>query len=522
MEGSSAPGTPSDGFSSRDLATILFKRRWLALTFAVGVGSVALAGLLLRAPVYESSAKILVRKGRAEVPAAPKDSPVLMVPSVTEQDLSSEVEILKSRWLTEQTVVMLQEGTGLPEQPDGLTERVLGRLRGLLGRPEMPYADQLVVILEEEIKVEPVGRSSLIRIAYRAKDPVWARRVVQTVIDVYVNQRHDVFHSTETVSFFEEQMLAARRRLVEAEGLLQSYVEESGITMVNGPEGAGPIDAQKNVLLDRMGELEDEVAEASATVEEKRRQLQSLERSLQEEPEHVSSSSVLDSFGARLKLGKRELADLEARRNALQLDPFTNGQALADLDAQISAAQQRIVEAERLGGSIGRDEINDVHTNLKTQTLLAQMELEGQKGRYAAGVRQLSEISGKLVALNQQGLEAERLSMEAETARDVYLLYQKKHEEARISSAMDQEKIVNVSIAQAAERPLTPLDSRLPLMALLAVVFAVAGGVGLAFGVQLLDPTLSTPLDVERKVGIELLAAIPDDSHAPRAIKRAS
>ncbi len=53
--------------------------------------------------------------------------------------------------------------------------------------------------------------------------------------------------------------------------------------------------------------------------------------------------------------------------------------------------------------------------------------------------------------------DLEGLRRAAQAAEDDYLLYRKKHEEARISAAMDQERFINVSIAQPAQMPLRPV-----------------------------------------------------------------
>ena len=55
--------------------------------------------------------------------------------------------------------------------------------------------------------------------------------------------------------------------------------------------------------------------------------------------------------------------------------------------------------------------------------------------------------------LNRRSLDLERLSREVGLAEEAYLLYKKKHEEARISAAMDAQRLVNVTVAQPARPP---------------------------------------------------------------------
>ena len=100
---------------------------------------------------------------------------------------------------------------------------------------------------------------------------------------------------------------------------------------------------------------------------------------------------------------------------------------------------------------------------------------------------------------------------EAQAAEDNYLLYRKKHEEARISAAMDQEKFINVTIAQPAQIPLKPIPRGLLLKLFLSVFIGVLGGVGLAFGFEnFLDRSFTTAEEIERKLGIPHIASIPE------------
>jgi uncharacterized protein involved in exopolysaccharide biosynthesis len=122
-----------------------------------------------------------------------------------------------------------------------------------------------------------------------------------------------------------------------------------------------------------------------------------------------------------------------------------------------------------------------------------------------------------LEELDQKGFAIESLRREAKAAEDAYMLYQKKHEEARISAAMDQQRIVNVSIAQPALRPLRPVGPRKALNLLLGLLLGALGGLGLAFVVEYFDHSVTTGRDLEMRVGIPLLGAIPDQESLGRA-----
>ncbi len=96
------------------------------------------------------------------------------------------------------------------------------------------------------------------------------------------------------------------------------------------------------------------------------------------------------------------------------------------------------------------------------------------------------------------------------------MLYQKKHEEARISAAMDQQRIVNVSIAQPAQRPLRPVAPNKPLNLVLGLLLGTFGGLGLAFVTEYFDHSFTTGRGLEARLGIPLLGTIPEHASIGR------
>jgi len=89
-----------------------------------------------------------------------------------------------------------------------------------------------------------------------------------------------------------------------------------------------------------------------------------------------------------------------------------------------------------------------------------------------------------------------------------YLLYLRKQEEARISDALDRQRISNVLVAEAATVPFKPRGRSL-LVILLGGVFAAFASVMLAFVVDRWDPSFRTPEEVQDYLGTPVLAAFP-------------
>jgi uncharacterized protein involved in exopolysaccharide biosynthesis len=100
------------------------------------------------------------------------------------------------------------------------------------------------------------------------------------------------------------------------------------------------------------------------------------------------------------------------------------------------------------------------------------------------------------------------LTRAVKASEENYLLYLRKQEEARISDALDSQRIVNVAIAEAATVPALPVHST-GFFVLLGVLIATSVSVASAFVADYIDPRLRTADEVEAVLNTPVLAAIP-------------
>jgi len=68
----------------------------------------------------------------------------------------------------------------------------------------------------------------------------------------------------------------------------------------------------------------------------------------------------------------------------------------------------------------------------------------------------------------------------------------------------------NIEILDVATTPENPSGPNRLLYVVIGVLLGGIVGVGIVFMIELFDKTLKSPLDIERKLGLRLLAIIPD------------
>ncbi len=213
-------------------------------------------------------------------------------------------------------------------------------------------------------------------------------------------------------------------------------------------------------MMHRLSSLESSLGNAEVELQSERRQVVSLREMLRHEPERLQSSNRMNQDAATEEI-ERALASLKLERDALLQDFKPDSRYVRDIDEQIKMAEDRLAQ-NRGGSDFSGTESNPLHTQLKGELLRTEASLQGTDSRVASLRMQVAEYQKQLDDLNAKAFDLESLHREAQAAEEDYLLYRKKHEEARISAAMDQEKFINVTIAQPAKIPLKPVPRELP------------------------------------------------------------
>ena len=116
----------------RDALMPVFRQKRLASVVFVGVLVGSLAAALFMPRKYEAEMKILVNRDRVDAVVTPdRDAPVVAAPDavVTEEDLNSEVELLKSRDLLEQVVVACKLEPPAPSRAQSVLDDIKVVLR---------------------------------------------------------------------------------------------------------------------------------------------------------------------------------------------------------------------------------------------------------------------------------------------------------------------------------------------------------------------------------------------------------
>jgi polysaccharide biosynthesis protein PslE len=126
----------------------------------------------------------------------------------------------------------------------------------------------------------------------------------------------------------------------------------------------------------------------------------------------------------------------------------------------------------------------------------------------------IENYDDKLKQFQQDTIASDDLQRAVNTAKDNYLLYIRKAEEARISQALDQSNILNVAVADNATEPMLPRVSRTEYLLVGLFLALVGSGAVLFAGYRTDSRYYRTPEQVMLALQIPVLAALPSKATA--------
>jgi len=482
-------GKETQAITARDFLTIGFRHSQLILNTFLGIFAVAVVIALLLPKMYEAQMKILVRHERAEPVVTPeREAPVQQPAQVSEEELQSEAELIRSRDLLGKVVVACN-----------LLDSSGGSLWGNHEEDSDQKIAGAVLKLEKDLTVQPIKLTNLISVSYKARDPQQTARVLNSIASLYLEKHLAMHRAPGQFEFFHQQAQEYGKALAEAEEKLISFGREHGVVDPT---------LEKDINVRKLAEFAAEAKGAQAIIAETRQRMRTLESQLTAVPNRETTQVRTSDNPQLMQTMKSKLLELELRRTELLSKFEPTYRPVQEVEKQIAQTQAAITAAQN---SPLRDETTDrdpTYEALRGELAKSRTELAAMEARATAMSSLIRTYRSENEQLDRQELLHQDMVRTAKANEENYLLYLRKAEEARISDALDRQRFSNVVVAQPAAVPYTP-QARWVLVVLLGAMFAGVASVMVAIVVDRWDPSFRTPEEVESFLGAPVVAAIP-------------
>ncbi len=447
---------PSANVHLKDYLRLLSRHRWLITTIFVVTAVTGTVWTLLQTPTYRGSATVLIE------PEAPK---VLNIQEVTTIGAAS-TEYYRTQYalMTSRPVL----ATAVEALSRGNRTAALAALGA--GRGVKPTGS---------LSIEPIRSTELVLVQFEHPNPVVAAEVATVVAHAYVKYNLDakLKGTRDAVQWLNEQMSGLRSKVEESAVALQNYRIKAGIL---GIQEQRALTAQKAQEVNR-AHLEAQAQRLS--IESK---LSALNRIAREQATTENLSTAVDD--PLIRKFKTELAELHVQRSKLLQTYKERHPEVLKVDAQIQQLTQRL-----------ETEIQKALRSLETEYRVARAREDSLLGS-------VNRLRAEGQELNEKEIQYGALQREQESNQQLYEAMLKRVKETGVAGRLDSN---NARVVEDAAVPDAPIRPRKALALVVSLLLGLGLGIAAALSVEYLDTSVKSPEEIERVLGLPVIAVVP-------------
>jgi chain length determinant protein EpsF len=441
---------------------ILWARKWLALGVFALVAATGIAITLLTPRQYVAQSSLIVEM-RPD-PALGALAPALAMPSY----LQTQVEVIRSERTASRVVKIL----GVERSPDAV------RQWREATKAKIPLDRYFANLLQRGLAVEPASGSNVLNIYFASADPIFAQAAAnafaQAYMDISVELR--IAPARQSAAFLDEQTKVARTNLEQAQARLSKFQQEKGFVVTD--EKLDQETSKYNALVGQLAAAQAERVDAST-----RQRNSGTETS----PDVLASGQVA-GLKSQLAAAETKLTELSTIVGPNHPSRIQQESQIKELKAQIAVETRRVSGGASTLTRASSEKLDDLRLLVDQQkkTVLAMRADHDQMNVYLRDV---------------------------DTAQRAYDTITSRVGQFTLESQNNQ---ANTRILSPAVEPLEPSKPKILNGVLVALLAALAAGVGLAVGLELLDRRVRDPEDLMAIPGVPVLGVLrPAGSRRP-------
>ncbi len=335
--------------------------------------------------------------------------------------------------------------------------------------------ETLVNVFRGGLKITRQGHTSILIISYTSRNPALASLIVNNLIDNYIERSfRDNYASTAKVSgWLSSQLNDLKGNLEKSQQQMIKYQRDLGIV---------GFDPKDSVVTSSLEELNKQLADVEVDRMVKEARLHSIQSAA---PEVIDAAASTDPA---LQASKQQLTQLRTQYTAMMQTYGSAYAPLKTIKAQIDQLEHNLAVAENAEVARAQKEYDAARTN---EDMLRN---------------RLNEEEQKAFDNGQKGIQFEFARSQYEANRLLYDGLQQRLQEAGIIAGLHT---TSIHVIDSADVPTYPSAPRTKVNVAIGTTLGLMLGFILAFLLESLDTNLKTMTDIERTLGLPLLAAIP-------------
>ena len=457
---------------------VVLRRKYLALAVALLVISLFTWGSYFMPKIYEAKSTVLIEKNSIMEPLMRGVS----ASSGDEDRLSNLENSITSR---------------------SILEKVLTKLKMADNAKSSDQIEAMVLKIRKNLIITVQGArqkgTDLFAVAYQGDDPILARDVVNTVVQVYINEtlgfrKTDVSGASE---FIQGQLMEYKAKLEESDKAIREFREKNpNIVPQSETSVIGRIETYQT------GRIESEIK-----LKELIRKRENLQKQLSGEKEFTVAFMTNEaSPQGRLSYLNNQLVLLTSKFTDNYPEVIKVKREIEELKKQIAQAKTSQMQT---GGS-ETSAMNPIYQQLREESARTDAEVESLRARVSELSRQQHEGERILTSMPKEQEEWTKLQRNRNVFQKIYDELLQKLESARVSMDMEAANKTGVfKVLDAAVAPRLPIKPNRVLMILIGILAGIAAGIGTVIGIDSLNNSFKGEASIVSGLKLPVLATIP-------------
>ncbi|MBI9087284.1 MAG: GumC family protein [Desulfobacterales bacterium] len=484
---------PEGSLDLTEYVLVLVKNKWMILLATLLVAGLFAFYAMRLQPVYRATATMIIEEERNRSPITGAQ---LTADSFYSQTLSFKTHqtLITSRAVLDRVIQILELAADGQVEAHAdqmevspfreMVSRYKKNISLLIGfqRETPTYQESLTRLkgaLKGKIAIVPVPDTNLIYISVEDYDPAMAKNIANAVAEAYINFNLDnrLKSSKDSMTWMSAQLYETKKKLEDAETEFLGYKQQQGLFSMEG---------RQNVIASQISTLNRSYQEVHSARLEIDAKLDKLARGLAGEAESGDFRALVDSPMIDTLYGQL----MEAELNLARLSKIFRAK-----HPKMDQARTRIVNTrERF-----KEEVEKATNNLKAERSILYEKEQALESN-------IKETENDAQETNRKELKYTILQRNVEAARQLYNILLSKVEESNLTSDID---VSNIRIVESAETPGGPVRPNRKRTIFMGVLFGLMAGIGIAFLREYVDQSLNTEEDIQKYIGLPVLAVIP-------------
>ena len=364
--------------------------------------------------------------------------------------------------------------------------------------------ESLLAALGRDIALEGTGRENLYTISYANNDPQLAKRVVQSLLTIFVESSlGETRRDTDTAQqFIDKQIAEYEARLVEAEEKLKEFKRRNVGVMPSRGEG------YYESMQAAMGALE----QAQLELREVENRRNEIKRQLEDEELNADSVVPTKPVLTAPSAVDGRIQSLQTKMDGLLLQ-FTERHPdvieIKRIIAQLEKQKQDEIKASAPAAGENRRESGPVYLQLKLALGEADANVASLRVRVNEHARRVNQLKAMVDTIPKVETELGQLNRDYDVNKQNYETLLTRRESAKMSEEAGQTSDeVKFKVIDPPYVPSTPSNPNRPLLMLLVLLGGLAAGIAFAFLLAQLKPVFDNRRSLAEITGLPVLGSI--------------